>query len=131
VTAVGAAGSPAEVAVEQDCEVLGAPASVAASNGTFTDRVRVTWAAVTGSTSYYVYRNVANDFSSALLLGSWTGTTADDFSAVIGSSSKANGGSGCNPAIGGGNTIYYYWVTALSSCGQSAPSAPDQGYVGG
>lgn len=121
VTATGALGSPATVTVNQACAAPAAPTGVSASDGTFADRVRVTWAAVTGATSYRVYRNTTNSFGSATLLGTVTGTQNDDFSA-LGSSA----GGGCNQG-GSGPTTYFYWVTALTACGESAASTPDQG----
>jgi hypothetical protein len=88
----------------------GAPASVAASNATFTDRVRITWAASLGATGYQVWRSTTNNSSSAILLTSTdvTGTLFDDLTAVSG-------------------TTYFYWIKAKNTGGVSGFSAVASG----
>jgi len=72
------------------------PTSVNASDGSYSDRVRVTWSGTSGN-YFRVYRNTANNSATSTALGSWqTSTTYDDFSAVAG-------------------TTYYYWVRAASN----------------
>jgi hypothetical protein len=90
------------------------PASVSASDGTYTDRVAVSW---TGSSGNYfrVYRNTTNSSSTATALGSWqTATTYNDASAVT-------------------NQTYYYWVRAASNSSGANISGfggPDTGLRG-
>ncbi|MBK7634609.1 MAG: hypothetical protein IPJ13_10190 [Saprospiraceae bacterium] len=71
------------------------PSNVQASDGTFTDKVQVTWTGTSGNW-FRVYRNTTNDSGTATALGSWQNTTTyDDASAVAG-------------------TTYHYWVRAAS-----------------
>jgi hypothetical protein len=84
------------------------PTSVQASDGTYTDRVHVTWSGSTEATTYEVYR--ATSFSgSKSLLGSPTGTSYDDTTAVP-------------------DTTYYYWVKACNSYGCSDYSNYNTGW---
>ncbi len=88
------------------------PTSVNASDGSYPDKVRITFSGSSGN-YFRVYRNTANNSSTATALGSWqTSTTYDDFSAVAG-------------------TTYYYWVRAASNSSGSNASAyggPNTGY---
>ncbi|MBK8052525.1 MAG: hypothetical protein IPK35_04400 [Saprospiraceae bacterium] len=88
------------------------PASVQASDGTFTDKVRVTWTGTSGNW-FRVYRNTTNDSGTSTALGSWQNTTTyDDASAVAG-------------------TTYHYWVRASSDntgANISAFSTGDAGF---
>ena len=86
-----------------------APTGVSATDGTWSDRVRITWNAATTATSYHVYRNTTNNSGTATDLGSVPGTGADDMSAVAG-------------------TTYYYWVKAFNVIGGSPFSSPNTGY---
>jgi len=71
---------------------LSAPVNISASDGTFPDKVRVTWGAVSGATSYEVFRsNTIN--GPKTLLGKITTTAYDDRTAVA-------------------RVTYYYWVKA-------------------
>ena len=78
---------------------VSAPSNVQASDGTFTDKVRVTWNAVSGATSYKVYRAMSSGGAKTLLTTT-AATSHDDTSATPG-------------------TTYYYWVKACiaSDCG--------------
>jgi PKD repeat protein len=89
-----------------------APTGVSASDGTFTDRVRILWNASSGATNYHVYRNTVNNSGSAADLGSVTSTGADDMGAAAG-------------------TTYWYWVKAFNANDGSPFSAPDTGYRAG
>ena len=63
---------------------LAAPTGVQASDGTYTDKVRITWSAIAGAAAYQVYR-VAGEQRDPV--GTWqTGTTCDDVDAVAGTS---------------------------------------------
>jgi hypothetical protein len=96
---LGAAAAPA------------APTNVAATDGAFNDKVRVTWTAVTGATAYEVWRSTTNSSASATKISATDITTAtfDDTTAVLG-------------------TTYFYWVKAKNTGGTSAFSASDSGY---
>lgn len=93
---------------------LAAPASVAATDGTYSDRVRVTWNSVVNATHYQVYRNTVNASGSATLINDWTAVlTFDDLTATVG-------------------RPYYYWIKAAASVlgdRESAFSVADAGYV--
>jgi uncharacterized repeat protein (TIGR01451 family) len=85
------------------------PQNVEASDGTFTDKVRITWDTVAEATSYKVYR--ASSPAGAQQVGTATTNLYDDTDASVG-------------------ITYYYWVTACeTSC--STFSEPDTGYRGG
>jgi len=86
------------------------PTGISASDGTFTDRVQVSWSASTGATYYQVFRHTSNNSSSATLLSSnHSSSPYNDTSAVAG-------------------TTYYYWIKACNSGGCSSFSASDSGY---
>ncbi len=76
---------------------LAAPTGVAATDGSYADRIRVTWNSVSGATHYTVYRSTVNNSGTATALNDWTaGTTYDDLTAT------------------GGRT-YYYWVKSAAT----------------
>lgn len=89
------------------------PTNVNATDGTYTDRVYISWTGTTGA-YYQVYRNTANSTSGATALNTtWTSATNyNDYSAVAG-------------------TTYYYWVKAASSAsgtGATAYSTSNTGF---
>jgi uncharacterized delta-60 repeat protein len=92
---------------------LPAPTGVSASDGTYTDSVRITWNSVPGAGYYQVYRNTIDNSSSATVLGTWqSGISYDDYSATPGQT-------------------YYYWVKAATdSSGANASdfSSSDSGW---
>ena len=110
VVAVNASGTSDPSAPDDGYRKLSAPTGVAASDGTSTATITVTWTAVTGATSYNAYRNTANNPSGATALGA-----------------KA---SGFTDAVTPGQ-IYYYWIEAAASSSGSVSdkSASDSGYV--
>ncbi|MCA1808713.1 MAG: hypothetical protein LC725_04555 [Lentisphaerae bacterium] len=87
------------------------PTGISATDGIYTDKVRVAWNAVAGATSYQVWQNTAGNYSSAKKIGTTAATNYDDMSA-------------------GAQTTYYYWIKAVNAGGSSAFSAPDTGYPG-
>jgi hypothetical protein len=87
-----------------------APEGLNASDGTYTDKVRITWSAASGAAGYQVFRYTSNNSSSADQIGSTTSTTYDDLSAAE-------------------DTTYYYWVKATNAAGVSAFSSYDTGYL--
>jgi hypothetical protein len=90
--------------------VPAAPTGVAASDSTFSDKIRVTWNASAGATAYEVWRATTNNTSKATKISASDvlTTTYDDTSAAA-------------------NTTYYYWVKAKNSSGTSGFSAADAG----
>ncbi|HPS41007.1 MAG TPA: hypothetical protein PK040_00285 [Anaerolineaceae bacterium] len=80
-----------------------APTNVSASDGTFTDKVQVSWTASTGATYYEVYRDETTSAFATV-----TTSPYNDTSAVPG-------------------TTYVYYVKACNSAGCSALSASDSG----
>jgi fibronectin type 3 domain-containing protein len=87
---------------------LSAPANLQASDGTYTDKVQLTWAACAGATSYSVYR--ANSWSGTKTLqGSPAVTSFDDTTAIAG-------------------VTYYYWVKACRDARCSIFSAFNTGW---
>jgi hypothetical protein len=88
-----------------------APSAVQATDGTTCNSVQVSWLNSTGATSFDVYRSTSNIFSSASFVGNVVSSPLVDNTPVAG-------------------TTYYYWVVSKSSCGNSAPSAPDTGRSG-
>jgi uncharacterized protein YfiM (DUF2279 family) len=80
-----------------------------ASDGTYTDRVRITWTVANGATGYQVWRHTVNNSAEASRIGTTTSAAYDDTGAVAG-------------------TTYYYWVKAINSTGESGFSASDSGF---
>ena len=90
--------------------ILNPPANVQATDGTYTNKVRITWNSVSGATRYYVYRSTSSSgtYSS---LGYVTGLYKDDTSVTPG-------------------TTYYYKVKAYNNGRYSAYSAYNSGWRG-
>jgi len=86
-----------------------APGSVSASQGTFSDRVRVSWDAVSGVEYYSVFRADTNIFSLASEIQSGIlSNSFDDTSVLL--------------------AKYYYWVKAGNTGGYSSATGPALGY---
>ena len=105
VKAVAAAGVSAASATDTGYRNLTAPLSVAATDGTLTTGVTVTWAASTGATGYKIYR----DGSESALATVGAVLTYSDVSAVPGIS-------------------YAYTVKATGAVGISVASLSNTGY---
>ena len=89
------------------CLTPPAPTGLNASDGSYSDRVALSWNAASGATSYNIYRN------SALLQSGVVGTTYNDFSVARG-------------------VIYTYEVESQNLCGpSSSKSTPNTGYAAG
>ncbi|MFC1461917.1 SUMF1/EgtB/PvdO family nonheme iron enzyme, partial [Verrucomicrobiota bacterium] len=88
-----------------------APTGISATDGEYTDKVRVTWTGETGATGYEVWRNTVDNSGTAANIGSSSASPYDD-------------------ATTGHNTNYYYWVKSTNSLGQSSFSDPDTGWLG-
>lgn len=85
------------------------PGGLAASQGTFTDRVEVTWQAAPRATGYNVYRATASA-GPYTMVAAVTGTTYGDTDIALG-------------------TTYWYKVRACSSAGCSVLSESVSGYA--
>ncbi len=89
---------------------LAVPTNVQASDGTFSDKVRVNWDVVAYAGWYQVRRNTTNNLSTATIIASTAyGTSYDDTTALP-------------------MQTYYYWVRAENGFGYSQFSPPDTGY---
>jgi len=84
-----------------------------ASDGAFTDRVRLNWNAVTGASTYAVYRGVTSVRASATLFASPSAPAIqfDDFSTNT-------------------STTYFYWLEANTGTGLRPVSGPETGFRG-
>lgn len=82
---------------------------VSASDGTYSDRVQVTWTAAAGAATYEVHRSDSEGGTYAKR-GDSTGTSYNDTPVTVG-------------------TTYWYKVKACNSAGCSAFSVPDSGYA--
>jgi len=86
------------------------PANISASDGTYVDKVEVTWTASPNAASYTVYRATSTrSWITKTALGTTTGTLFSDTTAVP-------------------KTTYYYWVKASNAYGTSGFSDCDIGY---
>ncbi len=85
-----------------------APNNVQASNGTFCNKIQVSWSAVPGVSLYSIWRSSSNNSNTAQLVANGSTTLFEDF--------------------GVGTGVYFYWVKSMNSCGGSVFSAPDSGY---
>lgn len=92
--------------------VPAAPTGVSASNGTYHDKVRVSWTASSGATYYQVFKNTSNSHTGETTLTSSTPSSPfNDLEVVLGQR-------------------YYYWVKACNSDRCSDYSAPATGQLG-
>jgi fibronectin type 3 domain-containing protein len=87
------------------CVVPSAPTWCTASDGTFPDRIQVSWEAIALATSYDIYRDGnSTPFATGILTETW-----DDTSIIL-----------CDH--------HDYEVVAVSGCGESVKSPSDNGY---
>ncbi len=112
---------------EAPCVSPPAPSNVQASDGSFPDRVRISWTKEGDADRYDIYRNTSNSFSGATRIGGTTQQAFDDTTAM---SPQLPGGMGCSCAEPQ-NVIYYYFVVAFDDECQSVSSLSDSGYRGG
>jgi len=84
------------------------PTNLQASDGTYTDKVQITWSASSGANSYNVYR-AGSAGGTKSLLGSLAGTTFNDLTATPG-------------------LTYYYWVKACKGAYCSDYSTTNSGW---
>ncbi|HRK35170.1 MAG TPA: cohesin domain-containing protein, partial [Candidatus Hydrogenedentes bacterium] len=112
-----------------NCFKPATPSNFTATDGIFGDRVQLTWSPVFGAQSYVVYRNTANDVSTAQVIATTILTFYSDSSAQ-GPSNLNSGGCSGGTNVNTSYNTYYYWVRAQNICGQSAPTSAESGYRG-
>ncbi len=111
VKAAGGLGTSVLSASDSGWVGLSAPTGVSASDGEYTDKVRVEWNAAGGATGYKVWRGAGSDPEAALMIGEVASTSFSDTNAVLG-------------------TSYHYWVKAGNGIGSSEFGGPDSGWRG-
>ena len=99
------------------------PGAVTASDGTYFDKIRVSWTAVSGATSYLIFRTenttVPNPKEKTYLIGETTAPFLDDFGGNIATAVDGNGVLVVKK--------YYYWIVAKNQNGTTAISKPNDG----
>ena len=103
-------------------EIPAAPANLAASDGTFVDRVQLSWEPSYGAADYWVYRD-----SQSARIATVTGVTTWDDMYVV---HDQGGGGTLSVSDVSDREEHTYWVRAVNSAGASDFSDPDTGYVG-
>lgn len=89
---------------------LSPPSGVAASDGAYTNRIRVAWNPVIAATGYQVWRSATASPETAQCIGRTASTSLDDTPASIGAT-------------------YWYWVQATNAVHASILSAMDPGFA--
>ncbi len=84
------------------------PANLAASDGTYADRVQLSWLPAVGANGYQIWRYTGNTSNSASQIGATTSTVFSDTTAVS-------------------NIMYWYWVKATNGA-VGGLSTPDTGW---
>jgi len=87
-----------------------APTGVSATDGTYSNKVRISWNSVSGSDIYDIFRYPSNDSNNAYYRGQSADLYYDDAT---------------DPGV-----LWYYWVKARANGVYSAFSAYDTGYAG-
>lgn len=113
-----------------------APTNVAATDGTYTDKVTITWTKSTGATHYIVYRATTNISGTLGDVATYDDTGADAPTITPGAASASDGLyisyvtltlSGQSTSNG---TTHTYKVVANNASGNSADSTTNTGYRG-
>lgn len=112
-----------------------APTGVAATDGTYTDKVTITWTKSTGATNYNVWRD-STDLGAAGDVATFDDTGAAAPTITPGSAVASDGTStvqvdlSLSGASANNGTTYTYKVVASNATGNSVDSATDTGYRG-
>lgn len=83
--------------------------TITATSGDFSDKIRITWPAMSGATSYLLYRSGTTNAGDASLLVESSSLLYDDTAAVPG-------------------TIYYYWMQGVNCATYATWSSSASGY---
>ncbi|OHA71341.1 MAG: hypothetical protein A3D64_02440 [Candidatus Wildermuthbacteria bacterium RIFCSPHIGHO2_02_FULL_49_9] len=112
-----------------------APTSVAATDGSATDKVTITWTKSTGATDYHVWRD-STDLGAAGDVATFDDTGADAPTVTAGTASATDGSAtdkvtlSISGASANNGTTHTYKVVASNATGNSADSATNTGYRG-
>ncbi|MDQ3011521.1 MAG: c-type cytochrome [Acidobacteriota bacterium] len=87
---------------------LVAPTAIAASDGTYNNKIGISWDTMRSAARYQVFRNTSNDAASAVSIGTTVEAIFFDLTAVAGQN-------------------YFYWVRAENTNAASSLSRSDQG----
>ncbi|MBI2440756.1 MAG: fibronectin type III domain-containing protein [Lentisphaerae bacterium] len=109
-TPVGQISSNVSVAVSVTIVNPGTPGSLAASDGTDTGGIQLTWTATTNVNHYEVWRSTVNDINQASAIDTNVTTTSYSDTSV-------------DPGL-----YRYYWVRAVNDYGYAGSFASDSGY---
>ncbi len=110
-----------------------APTGVAATDGTYTDKVTITWTKSTGATDYHVWRD-STDLGAAGDVATFDDTGAGAPTVTAGTASASDGSAtdkvtlSISGASANNGTSYTYKVVASNATGNSADSTTDTGY---
>lgn len=88
-----------------------APTGVSASDGSYNNKIGISWDTMRNATRYQVFRSTSNDAASALSLGTTVEAVFFDQTAIAGQ-------------------VYFYWVRSETANAASGFSAPDTGVRG-
>ena len=92
-------------------QIFDPPSTIQATQGTYTDRIRITWEDVPGVFSYRIYRSTEANPHLRVVVGTQSGMTFSDYSA--------------RPSV-----RYLYWVKAQDSAGGNGDFSPSAaGYL--
>jgi len=95
-----------------DNSIVTAPKNVLATDGLFSDKVKISWDENTNAVKYTVYRNTVDDSDSAAdISGEITTNFYEDLTVKS-------------------NQLYFYWIKAGTAVGWSSFSSSDSGYAG-
>jgi len=115
--------------------VPNAPTSVAATKGTYTDKVTITWTKSSGATNYHVWRD-NTDLGAAGDVATFDDTGAGAPTVTAGTASATDGTAtdkvtlSISGASASNGTTYTYKVVASNAAGNSVDSATSTGYRG-
>lgn len=97
--------------------ILDAPTGIVASDGTFAEKIQITWNASLNASSYDVYRCLTC-CGTKVKIGSSDTKAYDDFDVVA-----------YQPYSYMAQQSYFYWIKANNANGKSEFSEPDTGYI--
>ncbi|MHA2620621.1 MAG: FG-GAP-like repeat-containing protein [bacterium JZ-2024 1] len=86
-----------------------APINVQASDGAFTDKIRISWASSSGANTYNVYRSTSSSAVPGLIASGIAETAYEDNTASAGQT-------------------YWYWISASNFYGEGPRGQPDSGF---